>query len=649
MNRLIGVFLAAGWLNAQAQTAMVERVGDTGFIQIEAESFRKLTPRQQELAYWLTRASVAIDPIIYDQLSRFGLRQKALLEDIVSHPAGVDPAVYKKIANFTKLFWVNKGNHNEMTGQKAIPDFTFDELKKAAGVRNAREASLLYRSLFDPEFEPSFTVKSPKGGQDILEASSNTFYRGVKVADLKDFAERYPLNSRLVKSGPGQLVEIPYRAGTPDGKVAPGLYAEYLGRAIKALERAAAVADPEQAKAIAALIRYYQTGDPRDWIAFGILWVQNNSAVDFVNGFVEVYRDARGAKGSSQSFVSITDESVTAAMRKIAANAQYFEDRAPWLPEYRKQGVAPPVVKAVETLVETGDFHVSTIGDNLPNENEIHEKYGSKSFLFTGSVRAMNSSMGDAVLKEFAGGPEEIALRAKFGGQADELLTSLHEIIGHGSGKLSPKLEKSAAFYLKEYYSTLEETRADLMAMWNIGDPKLRELGLAPDPGVAKAMYYAQAATSLTQLRRIPKGDTIEEDHQRGRQLMVNYIMAKTGAIEWVRRNGKTYVSIRDFDAMRRGVGMLLAELMRIKAEGDYAAIRTLIDEYGVHFDTKVRDEIVGRFEKLNLPTYFGAIHPQLEASFDAAGKVTGVTMSYPRDIVKQQLYWAAGGPTKAP
>lgn len=630
---------------AQDNRILVDRVETTGFLQVEASSFEKLAPKQQALAYWLSQASIAIDPIIYDQLSRFGLRQKRVLELAVANPDGLEPAVHAKIVAFTKLFWANRGNHNDDTAQKILPGFTFAELKSAGAFNTpawSKELDELRASLFDPDFEPMITAKSPKDGLDILQASSNDFYLGVKMSDLANFKESYPLNSRLIKTPSGQLEEQVYRAGTPDGKVKPGRYSEFLGKAIEFLQKAQSVADPGQAKAIGGLIRFYQTGDPQDWVRFGIDWVQNNAAVDFANGFIEVYRDARGAKGTSQSFVSITDERVTGLMLKIAANAQYFENRAPWLPQYRKQGVKPPIAKAVETVIETGDFHVTTTGDNLPNENQIHEKYGSKSFIFTSSSRALNAATGDVILKEFAASPEELAICSKYGGEAEDLLVSMHEIIGHGSGKLNPKLTRDPASYLKEYSSTLEEARADLMALWNVSDPKLKELGLVSSPDVSKAMYYAAARAPLTQLRRIPKGDTIEEDHQRDRQLIVNYIIEMTGAIAMTERSGKTYVEIRDFDKMRQGVGMLLAELMRIKAEGDYEGIRKLVDQYGVHFKPATRDQVVARFKALDLPTYWAGINPDLTASFDSKGDVAEVKLSYPRDYVKQQLGYSA-------
>jgi len=633
----------------QPHDARVDRVGATGFLQLEADSFRALTPQQQALAYWLSEASIAINPIIYDQLSRFGLRQKAVLEMIVRHPEGVNHAGLEKILAFTKLFWGNHGNHNETTAQKFLPEFTFEELRDAGiavirhGTRGFSEASFskeideLRPSLFDPSFEPLITAKSPRGGLDILQASANNFYFGVKLTDLKGTTEHYPLNSRLAKMD-GRLVEQVYRAGTPDHHIPPGLYAEYLAKANSYLEKAAEVADPAQAKVIRDLIRYYQTGEPKDWIQFDIDWVQNNARVDFANGFIEVYRDARGAKGTSQSFVSVTDSRVNALMVKIADNAQYFEDRAPWKPEYRKQGVKPPLAKAVESIIETGDFHVTTVGDNLPNEDEVHEKYGSKSFLFTGSSRAISHAAGNGPLEEFAASKEEIEICKKYGDEAEDLMTGLHEIIGHGSGKLSPKLTHEPTFYLKEYFSTLEEARADLMALWNVWDPKLRELGLVSNPDVAKAMYYAAVRVALTQLNRIPKGDTIEEDHERDRQLIVNYIRDKTDAIGEEKRIGKTYLVIRDFQKMRQGVGQLLAELMRIKAEGDYSAIKALIDKYAVHFDPVLRDEVMARYKKLDIPTYWTGINPELTATFDSKQKLSKVEISYPRDYVKQQL-----------
>ena len=637
------------------RTSLVERVGSTGILQLEAESFRALSPRQKILAYYLSQASIAVDPIIYDQLSRFGLRQKRILEAIVAHPRGVRPAVLKKIVDYTKLFWANTGNHNGYTAQKFLPAFTYEELEQA-GLQVIKQGGLLLTpeefrkelselraSFFDPKFEPMSTAKSPEGGLDIIEASANNFYGpGVKLADLKNFKERYALNSRVVKLPDGTLVEQVWRAGTPDGTVAPGLYAEQLNKAIGFLQQARPYAEPGQAEVIDKLIRFYQTGEYDDWIAVGEAWVQNRVTVDFSNGFVEVYRDARGVKGAIQGFVTVTDEALNHIMTRLADNAQYFEGRAPWKDEYKKQGVKPPVAMAVEAVSENGDFGITTVGDNLPNENEIHEKYGTKNFFFTGSTRAFTRATGTTALEEFASSPEEVRLAKKYSEEADNLFTALHEVIGHGSGKLNPRLTHAPQFYLKEYYSTLEEARADLSALWNISDPRLRELGLVSHPDVAKAMYYSAARVMLTQLRSTTEGDQIEEDHQRDRQLIAAYIMDKTGAIELFERGGKHYVRINDFDKMREGVGQLLAELMRIKAEGDYDAIKSLVDKYGVHFDPKLRDEVVARYKRLDLPTYFAGINPDLTPTFSREGKVTNVSITYPRDLMRQRLAYSA-------
>ncbi len=644
---------------------LVDRVGNTGFVQIHAESFRALTPQEKDLAYWLTQAAIAIDPIIYDQLSWYGLRQKRLLEEIVSHPQGIDPTTMAKITDYAKLFWGNRGNHNDLTAQKFLPGFTFDELQKAAleaqkngafrssyadlpaltgpGAVN-QELNELKASLFDPAFEPMVTAKSPQGGKDIVQSSANTFYGpGVTLADLKNFKSKYPLNSRVIKGSDGKLKEEVYRAGTPDGSVPPGLYATFLTRANEYLAKAQAVADPQQAAVIAALIRYYQTGEYDDLIRFDTLWVQNNAKVDFANNFIEIYRDANGMKASSQAFVSVTDKSLTTKMEKLAQNAQYFEEKAPWDAKYKKTSFTPPTVKAIETIVETGDFGVSTIGDNLPNENEIHEKYGTKNFLFTGSSRALMAAAGHKGIEEFGPNQAVIERDIKYGQQAEELMTALHEVIGHGSGKLSPRLQSGAEPYLKEYFSTLEEGRADLSALWNAWDPKLKQLGLieGDQDEVAKAMYDSAAMVVLTQLRRIPHGDTIEEDHQRDRALIANYIMDKTGGIRMFERDGKTYVEVTDYQKMKQGVGMLLTELMRIKAEGDYDAIKALVDKYGVHFDPKLRDQVVQRYKALDIPTYWVGINAQLNAEPEK-GKAMNVGMIYPRSAVHQFLYYGS-------
>jgi dipeptidyl-peptidase III len=355
---------------------------------------------------------------------------------------------------------------------------------------------------------------------------------------------------------------------------------------------------------------------------------------------VEVYKDARGQKGAIQGFVTVVDEALNKMMTGFAAQASYFEQKAPWDEKYKNPHPNPPIVNAVETLVETGDFNVGTIGDNLPNEDEIHEKYGSKSFIFTGSIRALSSAAGDKIVNEFAASQAEKDRAKQYGDLAENLFTAMHEVIGHGSGRMNPSLTQEPASYLKEYYSTLEETRADLMALWNFWDPKLIEMGVMPNDDVARAAYDSEARAALTQLREVPTGDTIEEDHRRGTQLIVNFIRDKTGAIQPVERNGKIYMVVNDYAKAREGVGMLEAELMRIKAEGDYNAARDLITKYGIHFNLAWRDQVVARYKTLDLPTYYAGIDPELTLHKGADGKADGVDISYPRDFMKQQLEW---------
>jgi dipeptidyl-peptidase-3 len=628
---------------------LVDRVGQTGFLQLKAEGFEHLPRQQKVLAHFLCLAAIALNPIVYDQNSSYGLELKGLLEQIITHSRGIDPAVQKKLTDYTKLFWANRGNHNSFTSQKFLPEFTFQELQAAAAqalknrarigpkAKLEKELAELRPAVFDPNFEPYLTVKNPKEGEDPLTASGNNLYAGVTLSDLKDFHDRFPLNSRLIKKD-GKLVEEVYRVGSPNGKVPPGLYAMELGRVIRYLSMAMPYADTAQKKVLRDLIDYYQTGAPADWRQFNIDWVVDDAPIDFTNGFIEVYKDVRGLKGAAQAYVTIVDEKMNKLTKAFAANAQYFEQRAPWEDKYKLEAPRPPVVNAVDAIIETADFDVTTIGENLPNEAEIHSRYGSKSFIFTGSTRAFTEATGTKVSGEFSYSDEERARAAKYAALAEDLYTAMHEVLGHGSGKMNPRLTEEPAVYLKEYYSTLEETRADLVALWNFFDPKLLELGALPDVEAARAAYDGEARSALTQLHEVPTGDTIEEDHRRGTQLIVNYIREKTGAIQAEDRDGKVYLVVKDYEQMRKGVGMLLAELMRIKAEGDYDGAKALISQYGIHFNTAWRDQVLERYKALDVPTFWCGINPNLVPHFAANGRIDDVKIVYPRDIVSQQL-----------
>ena len=626
-----------------APSPLVEQLGAYGFYQLESPSFDTLTPKQKRLAYWLSRAAIAIDPIIYDQLSAYGLKEKKLLGAMVRKPQWLPASSREALVRYAKLFFANKGNHNATTNAKLLPELSFESFEAAAfaarkaGARLPKGAKLgrlldqLKRPLFDPSFEPSPTVKNPPKGEDIITASSNTFYGpGVTLASLKHFHDEYPLNSRVVQVR-GRLVERVYRAGTPDGKVKPGLYAKELSSAIHALQKAATEASAAQRSVIDALIRFYQTGSARDWHAFNVRWVQNDATVDFVNGFIETYRDARSAKGGAEALVSIKDQSLNPLMQKIAANALYFERKAPWADIYKKLDVKPPVGKAVEALVEGGDFGVSTIGDNLPNEEDIHRQYGTKNFLIANASEAFNRVAGLRTTREFM--PDDVASFEQYGAEADNLLTAMHEIIGHGSGK--SRTTKEPRETLREYYSTLEEARADLVAYWDVTDPKLTELGVQHQPEVAHEMYAMLARSVFGVLKHYPTGDEAEEDHDRDRLLIWNFVAAR-GGVRLVERNGKHFAEVADYDKAHKAVGELLAELMRIKGEGDYDAIRSLVAQYGLRFAPKLRDEVVARYRALGLPTYSAGIYADLELSGD--GKVT---VAYPRDFLTQQLSYA--------
>lgn len=647
----------AAWLHAAparpasaTASPMVDRIGRTAFVEVQAPSLPGLPPRQRLLAYHLAQAAIQLDPVFYDQMSSYGLQAKRLLGALVERPERLPPATRPAIVEFAKLFFANHGNHDSTTSRKLLPRFSFDDLAAAAEQARARGARLgsaaglaaalrdLRAPLFDPNFQAAVTDKSPAGGADILSASSNNYYQGVKLPDLKGFAERYPLNSLLVKRG-GRLSEEVWRAGTPDGKVPPGRYAKELAAVNRELAAAAGFADAGQAAVIRALIRFYQTGEAADWRAFNILWVGVNPNVDFASGFIEVYRDARGVKGSAQMLVSVTDQTLDPLMRKLAANALYFEKRAPWDDRFKKLDVKPPLGKAIEIVIESGDFEVITTGDNLPNEQEVREKYGTKSLLLTSSTNALSAIRGSRVAVEFSPGADEAQLFTRHGNLAGILFTAMHEVIGHGSGKVEVANDPST--YLREYYSTLEEGRADLVAYWNVVDPKLAELGVADVPQVARETYRNLARQWLTTLSHYPTGDSAEEDHDRDRLMIVNYLI-EAGAMAPVRRQGHWYVEIKDYARVHAGVGKLLAEIMRIKARGDYAAIKALVDKYGTHFDPAVRDDVVARYKKLDLPSAYAGVYPVLRPVIGAAGQVTDVTVGYGHDFLAQQLDFAA-------
>jgi dipeptidyl-peptidase-3 len=491
---------------------------------------------------------------------------------------------------------------------------------------------------FDASVDPILTNKTPGPGKDILKESANNLYVNVTMKDIEGFKERYPLNSRLVKGPDGRLVEEVYKVG--------GRYDKQIRAIVQHLEAAVPYATETMAAALRALIKWYQTGETADRVAYDIAWVRDKSSpVDTINGFVEVYMDPRGHKGSWEALVYFVNPEKTQDIKKIAENAQWFEDRMPWADQYKKQGVRGITANAIDVVVETGDSGpITPIGINLPNDQEIREKHGSKSVSLSNVNEAYDKSTTAAFRREFAWTDEEAARAEKWNSLAGELTTNMHEVIGHASGKVSEKLKGSPQSALKEQYSALEEARADLVALYFIPNPKLAELGIVEakdQQEIVLAEYEGYTRNALAQLRRIREGTQIEEDHMRNRQMIVRWLMANSKAIDVRARDGKTFYVMVDAQAFTEGVGRLLVEVQRIKAEGDYEASRKLFDTYGVHFDAKLRDEVVVRVEKLNMPSYTGFLQPRLEAVKGPDGKITDVKISYPLDLTTQMLEYS--------
>jgi dipeptidyl-peptidase-3 len=636
---------------APTRQYLLERVDDAAVVQLYADGFASLPLDQRTLIWHLYQAALAGRDIYYDQRYAPNLEMRELLEEILTHDADIDQATLAEIQRYTKLFWLNTGPHNNLTARKFVLKCTPEAFAAAAHAAAGAGARLPMRAgetldamlarmqplFFDPSVDPIVTSKTPGLGRDILTSSANNLYVGVTMADLEDFTERYPLTSRIVKRD-GRIVEEVYRVG--------GLYDRQIREIVHHLEAAVPFATDTMAAALRALIQFYRTGEDEDRIAYDIAWVQDKaSPVDTINGFVEVYMDARGHKGAWEALVFYVNREKTEGIRRLAAAAQWFEDRMPWAPQYRKEGVRGITANAIDVVVESGDSApVTPVGINLPNDQQIREKYGSKSVSLTNVNEAYDKSMSAEFRKEFAWSVEEAERAEKWSSLAGELTTDLHEVIGHGSGKIAERLNGSPQSYLKEQYSALEESRADLVALYFLPNPKMVELGLvnaSDHQEIVLAEYEGYARNALVQLRRVREGTQIEEDHMRNRQMIVGWLLENSTAIEKRVRDGKTYYVMVDSQAFHAAVGRLLAEVQRIKAEGDYEAARALFEQYGVHFDPVLRDEVVERVERLDMPSYTGFVQPRLTAIVDDDGRITDVTISYPLDLTTQMLEYS--------
>ena len=630
---------------------LLERIDDAAVVQLYADGFEALPLREKTLIWHLYQAALAGRDIYYDQRYEHNLEMREVLEEILTHAGGVDGETLAAVEKYTKLFWINTGPFNNLTARRFVMETTpaaFAEAVRAAARAGARfpvrdgedldgMADRMTPLFFDPDFEPTVTNKTPDPGQDMLLASANNLYKGVSMADLETFDEEFPLTSRLVKVD-GRLVEEVYRIG--------GKYSDEIAEIIRHLEAAVPYASEAMAEALRANIAYYRTGAPVDQRVYDIAWVADqDSTVDTINGFTEVYMDARGAKGAWEALVFYVNPEKTGAIRTIAEHAQWFEDRMPWDPRYRKAGVTGITANAIDVVVEIGDAGPLTpIGINLPNDQTVREQYGSKSISLSNVVETYDRSQPGGYRQEFAWTEEEAERSRRWGGLAGEMTTNMHEVIGHASGQLAERLGGSAQPYLNEQYSAIEEARADLIGLYFLADPKLVEIGVLPAEAhddIVLAQYESYTRNALLQLRRMREGTRIEQDHMRNRQMIVHWLMANTEAIERRTRDGKTYYVMVDAEAFRAGAATLLAEVQRIKSEGDYEAARTLFETHGIHFDPALRDEVVARVDAVGLPSYSGFVQPRLEPVRDDAGEIVDVAISYPQDLTAQMLEYS--------
>jgi dipeptidyl-peptidase III len=642
---------------------LLERVGEAAVVQLYADGFHDLSPRERILVWHLSQAAIAGRDIFYDQRYAHNLEMRDVLEALVAAHAVIEPDTYTEILRYTKLFWINTGPYNNLTARKFVLECAPDVFAAAVHAAARHGAVFPQRSgeslddmlerqrpmFFDPDFEPTLTSKTPADGRDILESSANNLYVGVSMRDLDGFVERHPLNSRLVKrtaAAGSTLIEEVYCVG--------GRYDAHIRAIVDHLEAAVPFATEAMARALRALVRFYRTGEDADREAYDIAWVEDKaSTVDTINGFIEVYLDARSIKGAWEGLVFYVNKAKTSQIRTIAEHAQWFEDHMPWDAKYRKSGVRGVTANAVDVVIETGDSGpVTPVGINLPNDQTVRERYGSKSVSLSNVTEAYDRSTLPEFRTEFSWSREEFERAMRWAPFAGELTTNMHEVIGHGSGKIDERLKGSPQTALKEQFSAIEESRADLVALYFLPDPKLAELGLVAAEDhteIVRAEYEAYARNALVQLRRVRHGTTIEEDHMRNRQLVVHWLMAHSPAIEVRRRGDKTFYVMTDPRAFRDGVARLLAEVQRIKGEGDYEAARALVETYGVHFDPVLRDEVVARVDRLKLPSYTGFVMPKLEPIRDQTGELVDVAISYPLDLAAQMLeYSAASRPLRS-
>ena len=665
-SSLAAVALALGSCSSDKNTGTedfnykVDRFADIEVLRYKVTDFEQLTPKQKELVYYLTEAAIYGRDILTDQNGRYNLAIRTTLEEIYKNYNGdKESADYKGFVEYLKQVWFANGIYHHYSTDKFTPKFSkeffvsevgklpAEKLPLADGQTKEAFLSEITPVIFDPTVLPKRVNQA--AGQDLIATSANNYYgEGVTQAEVEAFYNAmkvpgdttpisYGLNSRLVKKD-GKLVEETYKIG--------GRYSAAIEKIVENLKKAEAVAENDaQKQTIAKLIEYYTTGDLKTFDEYSILWVDDTaSKVDFVNGFIESYGDPLGYKGAWESIVNFKNEKASHRTEVISQNAQWFEQNSPVDPRFKKENVKGVTAKVITAAMLAGDAYPATpIGINLPNANWIRASHGSKSVTLENITEAYDqASHGDGFNEEFVIDKETSDLMDKYLFIVDNMHTDLHECLGHASGKLLPGVHDDA---LKEHGSTLEETRADLFALYYLADPKLLELGLLDNKDAYKAEYYKYILNGLmTQLMRIELGKNIEEAHMRNRQLISKWVYEKGKAenvIEMIKKDGKTFIKINDYEKLRGLFGELLAEVQRIKSEGDYEAGRKLVEDYGVKVDQNIHKEVLDRYAKLNIAPYKGFVNPVYTPVLDENGNITDVKVDYTEGYIDQMLRYS--------
>ena len=633
-----------------------ERFADIQMLRYRLNGFDSLTLRQKKLVYYLSQAALCGRDITFDQFGKYNLRIRKMLEVVYTGFKGDrDSRDFKSLTVYLKRVWFSSGIYHHYGCEKFVPEFSEQFLRDALCDVATTELPLCVgqtldefcREVFPVIFNPDILPKrvNQADGEDLVRTSACNYYDGVTqkevedfYAGLKDIADEEPpsygLNTHVTKIN-GVVKEIVWKED--------GMYGKAIKNIIYWLDKAAGVAENDrQCRVIETLIRFYRTGDLHDFNKYCIEWVgENEGHVDFINGFIEVYGDPLGLKGSWEGLVEYRDVEGSRRTRTISDNAQWFEDHSPVDPRFRKPHVKGVTANVICASMLGGDEYPATaIGINLPNADWIRARYGSKSITISNITAAYNeASRGSGFKEEFIIDRETMELIDKYGGYCDDLHTDLHECLGHGSGRLLDGVDPDS---LKAYGSTIEEARADLFALYYMADEKMLELGLLPDKEAYKSQYYTYIMNGMmTQLVRIKPGNKIEEAHMRNRALIARWCYEKgcgEGVVELVSRNDKTFVRINSYEKLRSLFATLLAEIQRIKSEGDYDAACELVEKYAVDIDPVLHDEIIRRYERLNLAPYKGFINPVLKPVLDDNGEITDIDVNYTETYTAQML-----------